>query len=121
VLEVTVAGLRNQDGQVMVAVYETEDGFPGDAARAYRKARSPLSGEPASFRFEQLPYGTYAVSVLHDENGNGVVDKNFLGMPKEGSGASNNPEPGFGPPAFGAASFALKDPLCKIRVTIQYP
>lgn len=121
VLEITVGGLRNRDGQVLVAVFTAADGFPGEAEQAYRKARSPLAGQSATFRFEEVPYGTYAVSVVHDENANGRLDKNFLGIPTEGAGVSNNPKPGFGPPRFETATFAVKDHCCAVEVNVLYP
>ncbi len=50
--------------------------------------------------------GTYAVSLIHDENGNGKLDT-ALGMPREGFGFSRNPAISFGPPKFKSASFAV--------------
>ena len=66
-------------------------------------------------------YGTYAATVLHDENGNGVIDKNFLGMPREGAGASNNPKPRLGPPRYDEATFTLNEPTRTVAITVKYP
>ena len=62
VLAITVSGFRNQEGRAMLAIYRTADGFPSDAAQAVLTARRSLTGASATFRFEQVPYGTYAVS-----------------------------------------------------------
>ena len=71
VLEITVGGFRNREGQVKVAVYTAREGFPSDPTKAYLTDERPLAGDSVAFRFERVPYGTYAVSVLHDENRNG--------------------------------------------------
>jgi len=57
--------------------------------------------------FTNLPAGIYAISVFHDENMNQKLDKNFVGVPKEGYGASNNPKKKMGPPTFEEANFQL--------------
>ncbi len=120
-IHLTVSGLRNEKGQVMAAIYNDQEGFPSDAEKAFQKQRSPITGSSVTFRFQDVPYGTYAVSVLHDENLNGAVDKNFLGIPREGAGASNNPKQRFGPPRYEDARFTLSEPTRKINVTVNYP
>jgi uncharacterized protein (DUF2141 family) len=67
--------------------------------------------------FEGLKPGTYAVSVLHDENANGRLETNFLGIPREGAGISNNASPEFSAPRFNDAAFQLKaDTVQDIRM-----
>ena len=66
---------------------------------------------------EGLAPGSYAVSVIHDENGNRRLDKNFVGIPTEGVGFSHNPRVTFGPPAFARASFdATREATQTIRM-----
>jgi uncharacterized protein (DUF2141 family) len=57
--------------------------------------------------FRDLPPGKYAAVAFQDFNGNGKLDKNFLGIPKEPYGFSNGARGSTGPPTFTAASFAL--------------
>ena len=52
--------------------------------------RMASPGNSAICQFNDIPPGTYAIAVFHDENANGKLDKNFLGIPCEGYGASNN-------------------------------
>jgi uncharacterized protein (DUF2141 family) len=52
-----------------------------------------------------VPKGEYAVAVFHDENGNGKMDKNLIGAPKEGYGFSNNPGRKMRPARFDEARF----------------
>ncbi|NOS91716.1 MAG: DUF2141 domain-containing protein, partial [Cyclobacteriaceae bacterium] len=49
---------------------------------------------------DNLPAGTYGISVMHDANSNEKMDSNFIGMPKEGFGFSNNAKGSFGPPSY---------------------
>jgi uncharacterized protein (DUF2141 family) len=67
-----------------------------------------------------LAPGVYAVAVLHDENGNGKMDTNILGIPKEGHGASNNPAPKRRPPTFEEAQFTLAGPQQTVEVKLEY-
>ena len=59
--------------------------------------------------FEDVAPGRYGIVVLHDENENRKIDRNFIGLPKEGWGMSNNPRPGFSAPNFEAAAFCERD------------
>ena len=69
--------------------------------------------------FAGLPRGTYAVSVIHDENANHRLDT-FAGIPREGFGFSRNPGIGFGPPRFAAARFVLAGDADRQQVRMRY-
>jgi uncharacterized protein (DUF2141 family) len=86
--------------------------------RAAAKARKSIAGGAARVEFPGLAPGAYAVAVYHDENGNGKMDANFLGIPKEPTGASNDAKGKMGPPKFEDARFAL-DGDKTITVTVQ--
>ena len=73
-----------------MAVFDSADAWNGKAKAIAQQAQS-ASAASVEFSFADLPSGTYAVSVMHDENGNGSLDSNFLGMPVEGYGFSNDP------------------------------
>ena len=119
-LAVEVVGLRNDRGRVCAYVFDKADAWPGEWKRALRRACSEIEDGGATFAFERLPYGSYAVSVIHDEDGNYSLTTNLIGMPKEGVGASNNPTSRFGPPSFEAARFELDTAREKIRIRIKY-
>ncbi len=70
-------------------------------------------------RVENLTYGTYAVSVLDDENSNLEMDM-FIGIPKEGFGFSNNARVGLSPPKFEECSFILDQPYKQITIDLRY-
>src|SRR5712691_480561 len=87
-LEVNVARIRSSQGNVNVALYADEATFLKDNERL-AGVRIPAQPGTVSTTFTKLKPGTYAVAVYHDENGNGRLDKNFLGIPREGYGFSN--------------------------------
>lgn len=90
-LEVEITDIRSSEGHLMVAVHASAEGWDGKAAPVAAQLHAP-SGERALLSFEGLAPGSYAVQVMHDQNGNGKLDANFMGMPIEGYGFSNNPE-----------------------------
>jgi uncharacterized protein (DUF2141 family) len=108
-LTVRVVNARNASGEIRVALFKDGQGFPGDASKAFRTQGAQIDPQTMSAQvvFTGIPQGVYAVSVFHDENGNGKLDKNLVGIPKEGYGASNNPPKKMRPPTFDEAKFSL--------------
>jgi len=121
-LTVHVNGARNTKGKIGVSLFQSPQGFPEDTSKAIRQESVEIDPSTMSTQvvFKNLPQGTYAVSVLHDENGNGKMDKNFVGMPKEGYGASNNPKKKMHAPTFDEAKFSLDNAEQTIGVTLIY-
>lgn len=70
--------------------------------------------------FSGIEAGTYAVSVFHDENSNGKLDTKFMGIPREGVGASNGAIGHLGPPKFDAAAFHFSGGRLNLKITISY-
>ena len=89
-LTVNLEGLRAQSGLVKVALVNSAEAWDGKAAPV-QATGAPAKGETAQFTFKDLKPGRYAVMITHDENGNGKLDTNLVGMPVEGYGFSNNP------------------------------
>jgi uncharacterized protein (DUF2141 family) len=119
-LSITMTSFRSADGQVLVALFRGGDGFPSKPGNAYKTAITKISGSTASVEFAGLPAGEYAFSVLHDENGNNELDTNFLGIPKEGLGTSNNAKARMGPPKYKDAKFTVGDAAVSQRVKVVY-
>lgn len=90
-LEIEITDIRSTEGQLMVAVHASAEGWDGKAPPVAAQLHAP-TGDSAVLSFEGLAPGSYAVQVMHDQNGNGELDSNFMGMPIEGYGFSNNPE-----------------------------
>jgi len=121
-LTVRVTGARNTKGKIGVTLFQSAQGFPDDTSKAIRQQSVDIdpSTMGAEVTFKNLPQGTFAVSALHDENGNGKMDKNFVGMPKEGYGASNNPKKKKRAPTFDEAKFSLNSSEQAIEITLIY-
>ena len=109
-LTIRVVGARNAKGTIGALLFKSADGFPGNPKKAIREAEAQVDTTSlgAEVVFQGLPDGVYAVSVRHDENGNGKFDKNILGIPKEGYGVSNNPKKMKRAPKFEEAKFTLE-------------
>lgn len=105
-LEVVVAGLRSDDGDVHIALYDKPEKFP-ESEGMLEEVEVPIAGRQARTVFRNLADGRYAVAVYHDENGNDDFDQGFLGVPLEDYGFSNEAIAFFGPPSFEAAAFTV--------------
>ncbi len=104
-LDVAIDKLRSDKGMLRVCLTADPGNFPSCVDDARATTRS-VPADTRHVRFEGLPPGSYAVAVIHDENGNARLDT-VLGIPREGFGFSRNPAIGFGPPRFAAARFVL--------------
>ena len=120
VIHVDIYGLRSDRGQVLCALFASAADFPKRPEKAVAHDRSTISNGHATCQFENIPSGAYAVSVFHDENSNGKLDTNFMGIPREGVGASNNAKGHFGPPKFSAAAFQHSASPTTLKITINY-
>ncbi len=91
-LTITVNGIRNTNGALIACVFRDTQGFPTcQKSRNAIRQSVRISGTTMTVRFNNLAPGSYVASVQHDEDGNGQLKTNFIGMPKEGVGISNNP------------------------------
>lgn len=119
-LDVSVNGLRNTNGEVVVCVWRAEDnGFPNCATGSPWKKLSAPASQPRVV-FGDLPPGTYAVSMFHDEKRSGKPETNFFGMPTSGVGLANNPSIGpMNRPTFEKARIMVPGTPA-IAITTQY-
>lgn len=106
-LTVNIEDIKTDNGYVLLILFKGEDGFPTQQEKAYAYDGVKVSGKKAVFTFKNLPSGTYAIAALHDANSNGKLDTNFLGIPKEDFGASNDAKASFGPPKYQDAKFEV--------------
>src|SRR5215472_4737778 len=112
--------LHSDRGQVVCALFAAADDFPKKIDRAFARVATQIMSRRAMCEFPRVPAGVYAVSVFHDENLNGRLDTNWLAIPREGVGASNNPKPGMGPPKFAAAEFQHPGASMDVEIIIHY-
>ena len=119
-ITVHITGLRNLNGMVGASLYASKKGFPDTPERSYATLVKKITATEDTFVFENVPYGTYAISVLHDENGNGKMDKNFFGLPTEGCGISTNPKIGMGGPKYNDSVFTLNSKQIEMTIGMRY-
>jgi uncharacterized protein (DUF2141 family) len=120
VIHIETRRMRNSNGQVMCALYSSPDGFPKKSEKAFAHVNSAIADKQALCEFSGIAPGTYAVSVFHDENSNGKLDTNFMGIPREGVGASNDARGHLGPPKFDAAAFHFSGGRINLTIKINY-
>lgn len=108
-LTVNVTGFRNDKGMFYITLYKGKDGYPKEYKKAFRISFSLIKNGKCTILFDHMPKGEYAIVCFHDENNNRNMDKNFLGIPKEGFGISNNAKGFLGAPKFKKAKFDISD------------
>ena len=119
-IRIVAEGLEHQAGEVRVALFETRSGFPGEPERALQRGIAEMDGATAHFVFEPVPCGTFAVSVFHDEDGDGEMKRDWMGRPQEGWGVSNDATGKFGPPSFEDSAFDADSDSVTVRLTLRY-
>jgi len=120
-IHVKISNIENSTGNIACGIFESPEGFPKKflvSAKAIiiRKIKKTK----AQCDFSDIPPGTYAIAVIHDENMNGELDTNWLGVPKEGYGFSNTTIDEFGAPAFSAASFSYDGQNLNLTIELEY-
>jgi uncharacterized protein (DUF2141 family) len=117
-LKVTIKKIKEAKGNIRVGLFTSEDDFLKKAA--FGKVIKAEQGE-VTVVFENLQPGDYAVSIIHDENENGKLDSNFVGMPREGFAFGNNAMGTFGPPSFEKAKITMtKDKSATQAIDLKY-
>jgi len=116
-VEVEVVGVRNGHGHVLAALCDRRE-FLGKRCRLNGSAEA----RPGSVlvRITGVPPGTYAVQAWHDENDNGRIDRDMLGIPREGIGFSRDAPIRFGPPSFEDARFDVGDDGGRTALRLRY-
>ncbi|MGQ0589580.1 MAG: DUF2141 domain-containing protein [Sphingosinicella sp.] len=118
-LEIQVQGLRNANGQVRLCLTRNPAHFPdcnGDPAAVKRSLPTRAA---ASIRLRGVAPGIYALSVIHDENGDGRLNR-FMAIPREGFGFSRNPRIRMGPPRFDEVRFQVSGGVVRQAVQMRY-
>jgi uncharacterized protein (DUF2141 family) len=119
-IRVHVSGFRNGDGDLACALFSQARGFPG--GEPLKGALAAASRQGAECVFSDVAPGRYAVSVMHDENRNGKLDRvPLLGIPREGYGVSNNKTYATHGPVFEDSAFEFDGAgELRLEVTLRY-
>jgi len=109
-VEVKIEGIASTDGLIYASLFSSANGFPDERELAVANRSVPASDSSNGtlvLKFPDIPAGTFAISIMHDANANGKLDTNFMGIPSEDYGFSQNPNSMFGPPSFDKAAVSL--------------
>ncbi|MBN8578712.1 MAG: DUF2141 domain-containing protein [Cytophagales bacterium] len=96
-----------KSGEISIGLF-TKENFPKQG-KQLRNYKFPVTVSNMEVVIEDVPLGTYAIAVYQDINKNGTLETNFIGMPQEPVGFSNNAKIRMGPPDFSEASFTVID------------
>lgn len=94
---VNVENVRQAKGDVFVIVYDSKEHFLHERKL---EIKAPATVGSVKLVIADLPPGEYALSAFHDVDGDGKLARNFIGIPKEPAGFSNDAVPSFGPPKY---------------------
>ena len=112
-------GIRNDRGFIAIGINKTPEGWPREPHLEYKWEKNRIENGVFTSVINDLPFGTYAISVLDDENRNLEMEM-ILGIPKEGWGFSMNPPVKLSAPKFSACSFQFNRPTMQITIDIRY-
>lgn len=120
-LVVTITGLANNKGICKTCLFNNATSFEDETnKKPFTCTALPIKDKKAEATFSNIPAGTYAILVFHDVNQNNKMDVNFLGIPKEGYGASKNKLPFASAPTFKDNQFTVADQAnCSINIKIR--
>ena len=118
-VKVTVTDLRSEKGKVLACLTAKPRAFPDCNKDPQALSKVVAAGETVAFTFHDVPPGTYAISLLHDENANGRADKALM-IPKEGFGFSRDAKVRMGPPKFDSAAFTVGSATVYQRIRMRY-
>ena len=115
-LKLSVENIGSLEGYIRIGVFDRKDGFL-KKGKAFRNYIIKVTKHTETIVIDNLPKGTYAISLYHDKNSDGICNLNLLGIPKEQYAFSNNFKPRFTAPDFDDCKFELaKDLSLKIRL-----
>jgi uncharacterized protein (DUF2141 family) len=120
-IHVKILSIRNSTGAVAYALFESPAGFPTEFMHSATNIMMiKVKHSQARCDFEDIPPGRYALAVIHDENMNGKLDTNRLGVPREGYGFSNDAKAFMSAPSFRAASFPYDGRNVDMTISLNY-
>ncbi|MGB0909945.1 MAG: DUF2141 domain-containing protein [Nitrospirales bacterium] len=119
-ISVFIQGLRNNQGTIKAKLYgDNPDDFLVSGKKLYTR-RVPAQQQSLPLCLYAPKPGYYAIVIHHDENGNKKLDQNWIGLPIEGVGFSNNPELLLAPPNHKDVTFQVQDRPVTIDIQLHY-
>lgn len=116
-LIVRLIDFSSEEGKAMTALYDSEENY--NKSIPFRAFASKITNGKVEYTFEEVPFGIYAIKCYHDENENGELDSNMLGVPTEDYGFSNNARGSFGPAKYKDAKFVFNADKQVIEINLD--
>ena len=117
-LDITITDIKSNEGKMQIGLYNNKESFPL-VDKQYRLFYFDVNGFSGIYTIRDLPAGEYAVAIFHDKNSDRICNTNFLGVPKEGFGFSENFKPRFYAPTFNDCHFDLNSNM-SIKIKLIY-
>lgn len=115
-LTLHITNIKDVCGRIQVGIYDNKNDFPKEG-KEFRRYFIKVDGNEVKYTVEDMPAGEYAIAIYHDANSDGQCNSNFIGVPTECYGFSNNVKPFLSAPSFNATKFSLtKDRLLTIKL-----
>jgi len=119
-LLVEITNIDNTEGRILISIYDQEDDFPYKPLKTYSVEKEKLVDGKLEYSLLDIKPGLYAITLLDDKNTNKKMDTNWLGIPREGFGFSNNMKPSLGgAPPFEKCTFKIEQELVRIKIEMQ--
>lgn len=116
---IVVSNIKSKKGQLMIGFYDNETSYNEKKNPIFKKKVAIDKQSQVSVVFDNIPSGKYAISVYLDENENNEMDTNFLGIPKEQYGFSNNVLPATRAANFNEAVFEITNKSEEIPIRLK--
>ena len=114
-LDISITGIKKPEGKIQIGLYNNKESFP-NVDEQYKLFYIDANEFSGVYTIKDLPKGEYAVAIFHDKNSDMICNTNFLGIPKEGYGFSNNIKPRLSTPSFNDCKIYLNN---NIQITIK--
>ena len=115
-IDLTISDVPSQQGQLIIKLYHSEQNY---RKTTFRREVIDIADNPIHLTFDSIPYGEYAISVIHDKNSNNKMDLHWFGMPSEDAASSNDAKGFMGPPKFKDAKFKVNEEVSIQRIKMK--
>jgi uncharacterized protein (DUF2141 family) len=117
-LTILITGIENNKGNIQVGLFNSEDSYKGEKEK-YKGAVIKVKNKKVIWILKDISYGTYAIKAFHDENSDNKLNTNFIGIPTEKFGFSNNPSILMGAPSYSKTKFVFDLVNAKIEIKLK--
>ena len=115
-LTIQIQNIETPKGTLFLGLFDSPRDYDNNQSKTGFFTQTIVNGATASITYQDLPVGLYAIKAYHDVNNNKMLDKNFIGLPREQYGFSNNVMGAFGPPSFEQSQFEITEDTTQVLI-----